>query len=179
MRKLYANIARSYQMLRNYPAALASCAEGLSLDAEDAELLFRKAVVHRSSGDSAEAQRCWRRILTLLRPKKFASLDQGIYGHLTRRNLAALAKERGDLEIARQQWRAVLEECPGDRGADAPRRDWIVGFANVGRRPWLSSVECMLRKGVAPSGLACWYVPVRRTRGLRGLEPWGLRRRAI
>ncbi len=33
VRKLYALIARSYQMLRDYPAALASCAEGLSLDA--------------------------------------------------------------------------------------------------------------------------------------------------
>ena len=117
VRKLYANIARSYQMLRDYPAALASCAEGLSLDSEDAELWFRKAVVHRSSGESAEAEQCWRRILTLSRPKKFASLDQGIYGHLTRRNLAALAMERGDLEEAQQQWRAVLAECPGDREA--------------------------------------------------------------
>ena len=51
VRKLYANIARSYQMLRDYPAALAACSQGLSLDAEDAELWFRKAVVHRSSGD--------------------------------------------------------------------------------------------------------------------------------
>ena len=114
VRKLYANIARCHQMLRDFPAALASCAEGLSLDAEDAELWFRKAVVHRSSGDFGEAERCWRRILTLSRPRRFASLDQGIYGHLTRRNLAALAKERGDLEEARRQWRAVLAECPGD-----------------------------------------------------------------
>jgi glycosyltransferase involved in cell wall biosynthesis len=117
VRKLYALIARSYQMLRDYPAAVASCTEGLSLDAEDAELWFRKAVVHRSSGESAEAERCWRRILTLSRPRTFASLDQGIYGHLTRRNLAALAMERGDVEEAKCQWRAVLEECPGDREA--------------------------------------------------------------
>ncbi len=119
VRKVYANIARSYQMLRDFPAALASCAEGLSLDAEDAELWFRKAVVHRSSGDSGEAEQCWRRILTLSRPRKFASLDQGIYGHLTRRNLAVLAMERGDLEEARCQWRMVAEECPGDREAVA------------------------------------------------------------
>ncbi len=104
-------------MLRDYPAALASCAEGLSLDPKDAELWFRKAVVHRSSGDSAEAEQCWRRILTLSRPRKFASLDQGIYGHLTRRNLAAVAAQRGDMEEAKVQWRAVLAECPGDREA--------------------------------------------------------------
>ena len=119
VRKLYALIARSYQMLRDYPAALASCAEGLSLDAEDAELWFRKAVVHRCGGDSAAAEDCWRRILALSRPRKFASLDQGIYGHLTRRNLAVVAMERGDVEEARRQWRGVLEECPGDREAVA------------------------------------------------------------
>ena len=104
-------------MLRDYPAALAACTQGLSLDAEDAELWFRKAVVHRSSGDSDEAQRCWRRILTLSRPRKFASLDQGIYGHLTRRNLAVVAMERGERDEAERQWRAVLAECPGDREA--------------------------------------------------------------
>ena len=124
VRKLYALIARSYQMLRDYPAAVASCAEGLSLDPEDAELLFRKAVVHRCGGESDAAEQCWRRILTLSRPRKFASLDQGIYGHLTRRNLAALAKERGDSEEARGQWRAVLEECPGDREAVARLADF-------------------------------------------------------
>ena len=117
VRKLYALIARSHQMLRDFPAALECCAEGLRLDPDDAELLFRKAVVHRGIGQAADAEQCWRRILTLSRPRKFASLDQGIYGHLTRRNLAALAQERGDAEEARRHWRAVLTECPGDREA--------------------------------------------------------------
>jgi glycosyltransferase involved in cell wall biosynthesis len=91
--------------------------EALSFDGDDAELLFRKAVVHRHSGQPGEAEQCWQRILTLSRPQKFASVDQGIYGHLTRRNLAALAKERGDRDEAERQWRAVLAECPGDREA--------------------------------------------------------------
>jgi tetratricopeptide (TPR) repeat protein len=101
-------------MLGDYPNALKTCFEGLSLDPEDAELWFRKAVVHRFSGDPEGAEKCWRLILTLSRPQKFASMDQGIYGHLTRRNLAALAAERGDLEEAKRQWQAVLAECPGD-----------------------------------------------------------------
>ena len=54
--------------------------------------------------------------------QKFASVDQGIYGHLTRRNLAALAKERGDLDEAERQWRAVLAECPADTEAIATPR---------------------------------------------------------
>ena len=73
--------------------------------------------MHRHGGEPGEAEQCWRRILTLSRPQKFASVDQGIYGHLTRRNLAALAKERGDTRGSQRQWRAVLAECPGDREA--------------------------------------------------------------
>jgi hypothetical protein len=44
-------------------------------------------------------------------------VDQGIYGHLPRRNLAALAAERGDNAEVARLWRAVLAECPGDREA--------------------------------------------------------------
>src|SRR5262249_22318694 len=95
-RKLFALIARCHQMLGNLPPAIAVCSEGLSFDPYDAELLFRKAIVHRTSGQPAEAESCWRRILALKRPEQFCSMDQGIYGHLTLRNLAALAKERSD-----------------------------------------------------------------------------------
>jgi len=116
-RKLYALIARAHQMLGEPRQALAACAAGLAVDADDAELLFREAVVRRQSGDSAGAEGCWRRILTLSRPEQFSSVDQGIYGHLTRRNLAALATERGDLAEAVKLWTEVLAECPGDREA--------------------------------------------------------------
>jgi glycosyltransferase involved in cell wall biosynthesis len=118
-RKLFALIARCHQMLGDLPGALAVCSEGLSFDPDDAELLFRKAVVHRTSGQPSEAESCWRRILTLKRPEQFCSVDQGIYGHLTLRNLAALAQERGDSAEAQRLWRAILAECPGDPEAMA------------------------------------------------------------
>jgi tetratricopeptide (TPR) repeat protein len=114
-RKLFALIARSHQMLGDTAAALRVCAEGLSLDPDDAELWHRKAVVHRNRGESTEAEQSWRRILSLTRPDRFCSVDQGIYGHLTRRNLAVLASERGDHAEALRLWHAVLAECPGDR----------------------------------------------------------------
>ena len=116
-RKLFALIARSHQMLGDGPAALRACGEGLSVDPDDAELWFRKAVVHRHRCEPGEAEQCWRRILTLRRPDQFCSVDQGIYGHLTRRNLAALAVERGDAREAARLWAEVLRECPGDREA--------------------------------------------------------------
>jgi tetratricopeptide (TPR) repeat protein len=116
-RKLFALIARCHQMQGDLAAALAECAEGLSFDPNDAELLFRKAVLHRKASQPGEAEACWRRILTLQRPEQFSSVDQGIYGHLTLRNLAVLAEERGDRGEARRLWRMVLDACPGDAEA--------------------------------------------------------------
>jgi Flp pilus assembly protein TadD len=80
-------------------------------------LWHRKGVVHRRRGESAEAERAWRRIIDLQRPEQFCSFDGGIYGHTTRRNLAELAAVRGDLAEAKRLWEAVLDECPGDRQA--------------------------------------------------------------
>jgi glycosyltransferase involved in cell wall biosynthesis len=116
-RKLYALIARSHQLLGEPSAALGACAEGLAIDPDDAELLFREAVIRRNLGDNRGAESCWSRVLGLKRPERFSSVDAGIYGHLTRRNLAALAQERGDATTAIRLWSEVLTECPGDREA--------------------------------------------------------------
>lgn len=116
-KKLYALIARCRQSLGEPEKALAACAAGLAVDPDDAELLFREAVVRRNAGDRAGTEECWRRVLTLRRPERFASVDAGIYGHLTRRNLAALAEERGDRVAAAALWAEVLAERPGDRDA--------------------------------------------------------------
>ena len=117
VRKLFALLARTHQMMGDSQGALAACAKGLELDPKDAELWFRKGMVHRQRGESSEAEKCWRLILTLKRPDQFCSVDQGIYGHLTRRNLAVLAQERGDRAEVRRLWEAILAECPGDREA--------------------------------------------------------------
>jgi tetratricopeptide (TPR) repeat protein len=117
--KLFALLARVHQMIGDSREALRVCAQGLALDPDDAELLFRKAIVHRNRGEPAEAEACWRRILELRRPERFASVDMGIYGHLTRRNLASLARERGDRAEQDRLWSEVLAECPGDREAMA------------------------------------------------------------
>jgi tetratricopeptide (TPR) repeat protein len=101
-------------MLGDLTAALQVCAEGLRFDPNDAELLFRKALTHRMFGQAREAEVIWRRILGLKRPEQFSSIDMGIYGHLTRRNLATLAEERGDHEETQRLWRQILSECPGD-----------------------------------------------------------------
>jgi hypothetical protein len=132
--KLFALIARAHQMLGDTSAALRACAEGLSHHPEDAELLFRMAVVHRHRGEPSRAESCWRRILTVQRPEAYRSVDEGISGHLARRNLAMLAAERGDPAEAARGWCAVLAECPGDREALARLEDLAGGHA--GSCPW-------------------------------------------
>jgi glycosyltransferase involved in cell wall biosynthesis len=122
VRKLYALIARVHQMTGNSQEALRTCAAGLKLDPADAELWPRKGVTHRHRGESSEAERAWRRLLDLKRPQQYCSFDDGIYGHITRRNLAALAAERGDHAEAGRLWEAVLADCPGDRQALAKLR---------------------------------------------------------
>ena len=73
-------------------------------------------------GQACEAESIWRRILGLKRPEQFSSIDKGIYRHLTRRNLATLAEERGDPGETQRLWRQVLTECPGDPEAIAMRK---------------------------------------------------------
>ena len=109
-------------MMGDSQAALAACAKGLELDPEDADLWFRKGMVHRQRGESSEPEKCWRLILTLNRPDQFCSVDRGIYGHLTRCNLAVLAAERGDHAEVRRLWKAILAESPGDRECGRLRR---------------------------------------------------------
>lgn len=122
-RKLYALIARARQRLGDLGKALVVCDEGLANDPDDVELLFRKGVIHRLRSESHEAEACWSRIPTLRRPEKFASVDEGLYGHVTWRNLAILAEERGDLVAAHRHWSAVLAARPDNlEAAQAVRR---------------------------------------------------------
>jgi predicted TPR repeat methyltransferase len=117
--KLHALIASCHQRAGDLAAALAAAERGLAVFADDAELLFRKAVVHRLRGEQAAAAACWRTVLTLRPPERFGSVDSGIYGHVTRRNLATLAEEAGDRAAAARLWREVLAERPGDAIAES------------------------------------------------------------
>jgi len=117
VRKIYVLIARAYQMLGDSASALAACQAGREVEPDDAELLFREGLIRHERGDAAGAEACWRQILSLSRPTTFSSVVTGIYGHLTRRNLARLAEERGDLVEAAGLWKDVIAECPGDAEA--------------------------------------------------------------
>jgi glycosyltransferase involved in cell wall biosynthesis len=118
--KLFAMIAWSNEQLTRYNEALRVCNEGLFYFPDDGELLFRKAISLKYLYLPREAEACWRRILELPRPTKLYNVEPGIYGHMTRANLAIIAEEFGDHVAAQAHWRAVLAECPGH--AEALRR---------------------------------------------------------
>ena len=117
VRKLHALVAQAHQRLGDPRAALEACEAGLAAAPDDAELLFRRGMARRGLGDREGAGADWRRVLEVGRPRRFSSVASGIGGHLARRNLAVLAEERGDVAEAAALWRAVLDECPGDRDA--------------------------------------------------------------
>ena len=117
--KLFALIARCHQMLGDLPGTLAVCSEGLTFTP-----MMRSCSSARLWCTAWRVSRPRRRrpggaLFTLKRPEQFCSVDQGIYGHLTLRNLAALAAERGDHPEAQRIWKSILEECTGDAEATA------------------------------------------------------------
>jgi glycosyltransferase involved in cell wall biosynthesis len=118
--KLFAMIAWTNQLLTRYEESVRVSSEGLSYFPDDGELLFRKAIALRYLHRVSEAEACFTRILSLGRPKKFYNVEPGIFGHMTRGNLALIAEERGNHAAAKDHWRVVLAECPGH--AEALRR---------------------------------------------------------
>ena len=77
----------------------------------------------------AEAEACFRRLLTSRDVEHFASIDTGLRGHKARNNLARICFEQGRLAEAEAEWQAVVQEEP----AFAPA--------------WLSLGEIYLQQG--------------------------------
>ena len=127
-------IAWSNEQITRYNEALRVSNKGLYYFPDDGELLFRKAIALKYLYLPREAEACWKRVLELGCPKKFYSVDQGIYGHLTRHNLAIIAEEFGDNAEAEKHGRAILDECPGH--SDALRR--LVPMGSLTRLPSLT-----------------------------------------
>jgi GT2 family glycosyltransferase len=141
VRKLHALIAQAHQALGQADEALAACSVGLAACPNDPELLFREAIVRRIAGDREGAEDCWRRVLLGGGRRVLSSVSAGLSGHLTRRNLALLVEERGDLRGAARLWREVLAECPGDRDALSALRRLGCGRSSDGVRAGVPSPD--------------------------------------
>lgn len=114
VRKLYSMIASSQTALGRKNDALDTYAAGLKVIPDDAELLFRQAVLLKESGDLAGAEAS---LLTLLSSHAtaphFASTDPTLRGWRGRNELANVYMLRCMYREAQAQWRQVIQEFRG------------------------------------------------------------------
>jgi len=136
VRKAYALLVYSHARLGQAEEARATCARGLSLFPEDAELRFRQAILLHESGRLAEAAAAYLKILHEPGERYFTSVDQGIRGFKARQNLALVYGDQGDWARAEEQWRLVVQEAPRYR------------------QGWRGLAEVLLRRGKAQDASA-------------------------
>src|SRR5262249_14272566 len=91
-------IALIHLNLGDLPAALDSCTEALSVSPDEAGFWYFRAEVHRQRNESAEAEACWRRVLTLRPARRSYGVDPRMVRRLARRKLAIVLAARGDLD---------------------------------------------------------------------------------
>jgi len=112
VRKLYTLIMSCLKQLGQHQEALAVCTEGRRFYPDDAQLLFQEAVLRQEDQDLAGAEACLLRLLSTQEGPHFASVAEGIRGHLARHNLAVIHREQGRYAEAEAQWLAALQEQP-------------------------------------------------------------------
>ncbi len=117
IRKAYALLVSSLQRLERYAEGEEICDQGLTHYSDDAELLFRSAMLHHHFGHLKEAETAYRAILTNQSDPHFSSADQGIFGYKTRHNLAVVLADQQRLREAANLWQQVTEEEPNFRPA--------------------------------------------------------------
>jgi len=112
VRKLYTLIMSCLKQLGQHQEALAVCTEGRRFYPDDAQLLFQEAVLRQENQDLAGAEACLLRLLSTQEGPHFASVAEGIRGHLARHNLAVVLREQVRYAEAEAQWLAALQEQP-------------------------------------------------------------------
>jgi tetratricopeptide (TPR) repeat protein len=112
LRKAYAILVGVLQRQEEFDLAFEVCQKGLGRFPEDRELLFRRAMLHHSSGRVTEARDDYLTILIPQTERHFSSRDIGILGYKARHNLAIVYEDLGQKEKAETQWNCILKEHP-------------------------------------------------------------------
>ncbi len=128
LRKAYALLVNSQMQLGDLTSARTTCQHARELFPDDKELLFRQAMVAHELGSLDEAAALYRAVLVPATNRHFSSMDMGISGFKARHNLAIVYEDQSRLDLAEQEWRAIIAEQP----------DYVP--AQIGL------VECLLRR---------------------------------
>jgi GT2 family glycosyltransferase/tetratricopeptide (TPR) repeat protein len=100
VRKLYGLIAASQKTLGQFQDALLTCIEGRRHYPQDAELLYREALLRREAQDLPGAAACLEKLLTEKEAEHFASIDPAWRGNKARFVLSLVYREQGRFEKA-------------------------------------------------------------------------------
>lgn len=115
LRKTYALLASAHAALGQADQAWRVCQDGRRQFPEDAELLFRAAMLHHDAGRFEPAALAYRAVLAAREARHFQSLDLGLVGFKARHNLARVLEDMGDLAGARREWEEVTRLRPDYR----------------------------------------------------------------
>ena len=120
LRKAYALLAGCEDRQGRTDTALAVCDEGLTRFPLDAELRFRRGMLLHAVGRLREAAAAYEDVLHRKEERHFASVADGLNGHLARHNLALVYEDLGDWAAAEVEWRRISLDYPayepGQRG---------------------------------------------------------------
>src|SRR5262249_48223425 len=114
---------------------------------DDAELLFLEGMIRTERGDFPAAKSALLRLLGTGSAQHFASVADGLRGHLGRHQLAFVCYKVGEDEEAERLWHSVLADRP------AYLRSWVgLGELYLNRGRWPQLYDLLGRLASQPHG---------------------------
>jgi tetratricopeptide (TPR) repeat protein len=110
--RLHGLVTSALYRLGRKEEALAACRRGRAAYPDEGGLLYWEAQLLNEIGDLSGAETCWRRLLSLPPGPALSVLDPGIYGYMSRHQLAQLCRRQGRVGDAQQIWREAVGERP-------------------------------------------------------------------
>jgi glycosyltransferase involved in cell wall biosynthesis/tetratricopeptide (TPR) repeat protein len=147
VRKLYVLLCNCRRGRGQPELALQTCITGQSVCPNDAELLFLEGVLREQTNDLHGAKAVLLRLLNTRDDASFASVAEGLRGHLGQHHLAWVCFRLGEDVEAESLWNAVLRDRPDFRPV------WLgMGELFIRQKRWLELQELIARLAEQPSG---------------------------
>jgi tetratricopeptide (TPR) repeat protein len=147
VRKLYVLLCNCRLAQGKAELALQTCLKGQGVCPNDAELLFLEGLLRQEMNDLHGARAALLRLLGTPDNADFASVAEGLRGHLGQHHLAWVCFRLGEDVEAESLWNAVLRDRPDFRPA------WLgMGELFIRQKRWLELEELIARLAEQPSG---------------------------
>ncbi len=113
VRKAHALLVSVLYQQQRFQEAFEACQKARRDYADDKELLFRQAMLEHQLGRLDDAVRSYKTVLEAPVDRHFSSVDIGLAGYKARHNLALVYEDLGEMDLALQEWRVILNDYPG------------------------------------------------------------------